>query len=224
MNSRRICPADGSQYKQSAVGLVFMESAAGLAMETSKVESAVRNQAEAKLNQLEHSKPAGMMKTQLQALKRKDEPAGTCFEKSAEEIDRRRRFQSQKMKRRRAGESADGLALMTSSVTSSYSADGLREQSQESAAIAKRCRLHKLIRQRFALALKIQQILFALRFSSRKIPAGSICLIPAGQPDASNSSIQSRAYMNQLLLYIQSQALRIQSQRSRRKKRRSSEA
>ncbi|KZV50485.1 uridine-cytidine kinase C [Dorcoceras hygrometricum] len=56
-------------------------------------------------------------------------------------------------------------------------------------AIAKRCRLHKLIRQRFALALKIQQMLFALRSSSRKIPAGSICLIPAGQPDASNSSI-----------------------------------
>ncbi|KZV44045.1 disease resistance protein [Dorcoceras hygrometricum] len=94
------------------------------------------------------------------------------------------------MKRRRAEESADGLALMTSSVMSSYSADGLREQSQESAAIAKRCRLHKLIRQRFALALKIQQMLFAL-ITSRKIPAGSICLIPAGQPDASNSSIQS---------------------------------
>ncbi|KZV34305.1 hypothetical protein F511_28007 [Dorcoceras hygrometricum] len=55
MNSRRICPADGSQYKDSAVGLVFMESAAELAMETSKVESAVRNQAEANLNQLEHS-------------------------------------------------------------------------------------------------------------------------------------------------------------------------
>ncbi|KZV13603.1 Tir-nbs-lrr resistance protein [Dorcoceras hygrometricum] len=54
MNSRRICPAVGSQYKQSAVGLVFMEWAAGLAMETSKVESAVRNQAKAKLNQLEH--------------------------------------------------------------------------------------------------------------------------------------------------------------------------
>ncbi|KZV38429.1 hypothetical protein F511_41314 [Dorcoceras hygrometricum] len=54
MKSRRICPADGSQYRDSAVGLVFMESAAGLAMETSKVESAVRNQATAKLNQLEH--------------------------------------------------------------------------------------------------------------------------------------------------------------------------
>ncbi|KZV24089.1 hypothetical protein F511_40645 [Dorcoceras hygrometricum] len=37
------------------------------------------------------------------------------------------------MKRRRAGESADGLALMTSSMTSSYSADDFREQSQESA-------------------------------------------------------------------------------------------
>ncbi|KZV50388.1 F-box family protein isoform 1 [Dorcoceras hygrometricum] len=37
------------------------------------------------------------------------------------------------MKRRRARDSADGLALMTSSVTSSYSADDLREQSQESA-------------------------------------------------------------------------------------------
>ncbi|KZV17502.1 hypothetical protein F511_41297 [Dorcoceras hygrometricum] len=93
------------------------------------------------------------------------------------------------MKRRRAGESADGLALMTSLVTS-YSADGLREQSQESAgslyiqtqersdvvecyleiAIAKRCRLHKLIRQRFALALKIQQMLFAMKIiSSREL-------------------------------------------------------
>ncbi|KZT76864.1 hypothetical protein F511_46111 [Dorcoceras hygrometricum] len=63
MNSRRICPADGSQYKVSAFGLVFMESATGLAMETSKVESVVRNQAKAKLNQLEHSKPAGTMTT-----------------------------------------------------------------------------------------------------------------------------------------------------------------
>ncbi|KZV14205.1 putative dimethyladenosine transferase [Dorcoceras hygrometricum] len=35
-------------------------------------------------------------------------------------------------------------------------------------AIAKRCRLHKLIRQRFALALKIQQEDFAL-ITSRKI-------------------------------------------------------
>ncbi|KZV43128.1 hypothetical protein F511_07943 [Dorcoceras hygrometricum] len=44
-------------------------------------------------------------------------------------------------------------------------------------AIAKRCRLHKLIRQRFALALKIQQMLFAMkkisRYFSQQKPAGS---------------------------------------------------
>ncbi|KZV23053.1 pectinesterase [Dorcoceras hygrometricum] len=45
-----------------------------LAMETSRVKSVVRNQAEAKLNQLEHDEPAETM-NQLQALKRKDEPA-----------------------------------------------------------------------------------------------------------------------------------------------------
>ncbi|KZV51199.1 hypothetical protein F511_08701 [Dorcoceras hygrometricum] len=77
------------------------------------------------------------------------------------------------MKRRRVDSSADGLALMTSSVTSSYSADGLTDQSQESAAIAKRCRLHKLIRQRFALALKIQQEDFALIISAVASYSGS---------------------------------------------------
>ncbi|KZV30529.1 far upstream element-binding protein 1-like [Dorcoceras hygrometricum] len=40
---------------------------------------------------------------------------------------------AKKMKRRRVDGSADGLAFMTSSVTSSQSADGLSEQSQESA-------------------------------------------------------------------------------------------
>ncbi|KZV15734.1 hypothetical protein F511_28472 [Dorcoceras hygrometricum] len=122
---------------------------------------------------------------------------------------------------------------MTSSVTSSYSADGLRDQSQDISrylvhpdargsdvverqssrkllftsrcyleiAIAKRCRLHKLIRQRFA----IQQMLFAL-ITSHKIQSRATV-----DPDASNSSIQSRAYMNQLLLLNQSQALHIQS-------------
>ncbi|KZV48430.1 hypothetical protein F511_17512 [Dorcoceras hygrometricum] len=41
--------------------------------------------------------------------------------------------EAKEMKRGRAEESADGLALMTSLVTSSQSADDLREQSQESA-------------------------------------------------------------------------------------------
>ncbi|KZT76312.1 hypothetical protein F511_46663 [Dorcoceras hygrometricum] len=103
-------------------------------------------------------------------------------------------------------------------------------------AIAKRCRLHKLIRQRFALALKIQQEDFALIFQqsqlqwfqSQRKDFQSQCLCIQTQedksiiveedsgeaidePDASNSSIQSRAYMNQLLLLNQSQALHIQS-------------
>ncbi|KZV36816.1 hypothetical protein F511_22851 [Dorcoceras hygrometricum] len=90
MNSRRICPADGSQYKDSAVGLVFMESTAGLALETSKVESAVRNQQEA-----------------------------TVISRNLSADEKR----SERVKRRRARESADGLALMTSLVTSSQSAD-----------------------------------------------------------------------------------------------------
>ncbi|KZV29756.1 hypothetical protein F511_21855 [Dorcoceras hygrometricum] len=47
-SSSYICPAVGSKYYQSAVGLVFMESAVELAMETSRVDSVVRNQAKAK--------------------------------------------------------------------------------------------------------------------------------------------------------------------------------
>ncbi|KZV28168.1 ruvB-like protein 1 [Dorcoceras hygrometricum] len=58
ISSSYTCPAVGSRYYQSAVGLVFMESAVELAMETSRVDLVVRNQAEAKLNQLEHVEPA----------------------------------------------------------------------------------------------------------------------------------------------------------------------
>ncbi|KZV20753.1 ABC transporter G family member 28-like [Dorcoceras hygrometricum] len=62
-------------------------------------------------------------------------------------------------------------------------------------AIAKRCRLHKLIRQRFALAIKIQQMLFALITSSRKIPAGSYSRfsISAKTEEFSRRLIQSKA-------------------------------
>ncbi|KZT76938.1 hypothetical protein F511_46037 [Dorcoceras hygrometricum] len=82
-------------------------------------------------------------------------------------------------------------------------------------AIAKRCRLHKLIRQRFALAIKIQQEDFALFISADEVTVSSrnakISSRKIDEPVASNSSIQSRAYLNQLLPYIQSQALHIQS-------------
>ncbi|KZV14265.1 hypothetical protein F511_43814 [Dorcoceras hygrometricum] len=70
-----------------------MESAVELAMETSKVISAVRNQAEAKLNQLEHDEPAETMTTSCRA-KERSEPAGTGIEKLAGVLDRRRRCAS----------------------------------------------------------------------------------------------------------------------------------
>ncbi|KZV47885.1 acid phosphatase [Dorcoceras hygrometricum] len=55
-------------------------------------------------------------------------------------------------------------------------------------ATAKRCRLHKLIRQHFALALKIQQEDFALIFQQSKL---QWIQSQDEVPDASNSSIQS---------------------------------
>ncbi|KZV18030.1 hypothetical protein F511_39431 [Dorcoceras hygrometricum] len=61
------------QYKDSAVGLVFIESAVDLAMETSRVESVVRNQARAKLNQLEHDEPAETMTTSCNRYSRSKE-------------------------------------------------------------------------------------------------------------------------------------------------------
>ncbi|KZV42853.1 ABC transporter B family member 15-like [Dorcoceras hygrometricum] len=166
MNSRRICPADGSANKDSAVGLVFMESATGLAMETPKVESAVLAIQEAK-------------KSRKMELERRRSAGSFC--------------QSALRRCARCGISCDDISLHVITISSWLSADEKRSERDEATswyleiAIAKRCRLHKLIRQHFALAIKIQQMLFALRSSSRKIPAGSICLIPAGQPDASNS-------------------------------------
>ncbi|KZV54731.1 hypothetical protein F511_42083 [Dorcoceras hygrometricum] len=121
ISSSCICPADGSQYYQSAVGLVFMESAVELAMETSRVKSVVCNQARAKLNQLEH---AGSYSDQQEDSA--DEKRCVRYGMSCDDI-------SLDVITISSWLSADGLALMMSSVTSSYSADGLSEQSQESA-------------------------------------------------------------------------------------------
>ncbi|KZV57826.1 hypothetical protein F511_24965 [Dorcoceras hygrometricum] len=64
-------------------------------METSRVKSVVRNQAEAKLNQLEQDEPAETM-NQLQALKRKDEPAVARSSRKLQWIQSQRKdFQSQ---------------------------------------------------------------------------------------------------------------------------------
>ncbi|KZV44915.1 hypothetical protein F511_06537 [Dorcoceras hygrometricum] len=107
------------------------------------------------------------------------------------------------MKRRRAGESADGLALMTSSVTSSYSADGLREQSQESADSAD------------ALCVDQPVASFIDPDATQRFPDANLLLLKKiqtkqliNQLDNQTQAqlIQSRASLNQLLLCIQSQA------------------
>ncbi|KZV33586.1 palmitoyl-acyl carrier protein thioesterase, chloroplastic-like [Dorcoceras hygrometricum] len=90
------------------------------------------------------------------------------------------------MKRRRVDISADGLALMTSSMTSSYSADGFREQSQESAdSVGRLC-----------VANQSQDPVASYSGSSRK---------------QQQHPVES-LYKSAVAIYIQSQALRIQSQ------------
>ncbi|KZV53137.1 hypothetical protein F511_16472 [Dorcoceras hygrometricum] len=89
------------------------------------------------------------------------------------------------MKRRRAGDSADGLREQSQESAGSLhpdargsdvveeaiqSQDTVHQQMLFEIAIAKRCRLHKLIRQRFALALKIQQEDFALIIQQSQEP------------------------------------------------------
>ncbi|KZV06769.1 hypothetical protein F511_45752 [Dorcoceras hygrometricum] len=122
--------------------------------------------------------------------------------------------------------SADGLALMTSSVTSSYSADGLRDQSQESAgslhpdargsdvveeissrkllftsrcylkkAIAKRCRLHNRKLQWIQSQRKDfqSQCLCIQTQEDKSIIVEEDSGEAIDEPDASNSSIQSKS-------------------------------
>ncbi|KZV44588.1 hypothetical protein F511_43601 [Dorcoceras hygrometricum] len=152
--SSYICPAVGSQYIDSAVGLVFMESAVGLSLETSKVESAVRNQVEAKLNQLEHDEPAETM-NQLQALKSEVNQLLAFRRKRSDVVEKT--IQSQ--------------ATVDSVATKDFQSQCLCIQTQEDKSI--------IVEEDSGEAID--------------------------EPDASNSSIQSRAYMNQLLLRIQSQ-------------------
>ncbi|KZV32686.1 hypothetical protein F511_26699 [Dorcoceras hygrometricum] len=81
----------------------------------------------------------------------------------------------------RFGMSCDDISLDKSSFSRKLSADEEKSERAEATsrelqrnqqmllelAIAKRCRLHKLIRQRFAVALKIQQEDFALMFNQQ---------------------------------------------------------
>ncbi|KZV19215.1 hypothetical protein F511_09956 [Dorcoceras hygrometricum] len=192
-----------------------MESADEFAMETSRVDSDVRNQAMAKLNQLEHDEPAETM-NQLQVLKERSEPAGSCIEKLAEESYSKKKIQvistadesvssrkditgatviSRKLSavewmrkilnQQRASTSSWHLESQESAGSLCFQTQGKRRRRVDPVAsysaisrcyleIAKRCRLHKLIRQRFAIALKIQQEDFALIISADEATVDSV--------------------------------------------------
>ncbi|KZV55703.1 hypothetical protein F511_14123 [Dorcoceras hygrometricum] len=98
------------------------------------------------------------------------------------------------MKRRRAEESADGLALMTSSVTSSYSADGLREQSQESAEFQQM--LFALINQsqdtswKHMFKYQLDKHTQATAASSRELHESAVAIHPVASYSASSRELQ----------------------------------
>ncbi|KZV57312.1 hypothetical protein F511_38210 [Dorcoceras hygrometricum] len=185
----------GSQYIDSAVGLVFMEWAAGLAMETSRVDSVVRNQAEAKLNQLEHDEPAETMTTSCNA---DDISSDVIIQQEATVISRK----IQQMRRgARYGMSCDDISLDVITISRWLSAD---EQSK-----LQWIQLQRKDFQTQCLSNQTQE--------DKSIVAEEDSGEAIDQPDASNSSIQSRAYLNQLLLYIQSRATVSSRKKSRRK-------
>ncbi|KZV38643.1 hypothetical protein F511_11741 [Dorcoceras hygrometricum] len=93
---------------------------------------------------------------------------------------KRRRIENQQMKRKRRRRE-DPVA--------SYSAIS---RCYWRLAIAKRCRLHKLIRQRFALAIKIQQEDFALLFQQTKLQC-----IQSQRKASSRKKIQAKLLDNQ---------------------------
>ncbi|KZV54375.1 hypothetical protein F511_28949 [Dorcoceras hygrometricum] len=106
------------------------------------------------------------------------------------------------MKRRRIEDSTDALTLMTSSVMSSYSADGLRDKSIESAGS-----LHPDARE--ATSLKLQWIQsqrkdFQSQYLCIQTQEDKSIIVEEDsgealdEPDASNSSIQSRATASSL--------------------------
>ncbi|KZV19603.1 hypothetical protein F511_10506 [Dorcoceras hygrometricum] len=183
MNSRRICPVVGSQYIDSAAGLVFMEWAAGLAMETSKVGSAV--QAISRWISVDDVIGDVIIFSRWFEKEQSQESAGSLHP-DARGSDVVERQSSRKL-------------LFTS-------------RCYLEIAIAKRCRLHKLIRQRFA----IQQKLFAL-ITSRKNQSQDTSWKHMFYTSWTTRRKQQQhpveSYMNQLLLYISSRELQwIQTQ------------
>ncbi|KZV22421.1 putative dimethyladenosine transferase [Dorcoceras hygrometricum] len=189
-----------------------------------------------KLNQLEHINLADD-EDQLQALKSKvnqlspfkkkkkkkkkhrwswneEVQQEATVEDSADEKRKRRRIENQQKNRENQqvacipdARGSDVVKEIQSQATV-QSADAIWRL-----AIAKRCRLHKLIRQRFALAIKIQQEDFALLFQQTKLqcpvatqryPVASLASSRDEFQTQATAASSRRAYLYQLLLRFQS--------------------
>ncbi|KZV54807.1 hypothetical protein F511_04429 [Dorcoceras hygrometricum] len=97
-------------------------------METSKVESVVRNQAEGKLNQLEHSKPAGTMTTSCKRLRAKRVARWSWNEKDQQEANANQQMKKNQQLRRcaRYGISCDDISSDVITINIWQSADEKR--------------------------------------------------------------------------------------------------
>ncbi|KZV27018.1 hypothetical protein F511_07839 [Dorcoceras hygrometricum] len=127
-----------------------MESAVELAMETSRAE-----ELKCEANQLDYVLRSLLKKKKIQVISTADESVSSRKDISTSQESAGSLHSRRKKKRRRRGD----LVVSYSAISRCYL----------KIAIAKRCRLHKLIRQRFALAIKIQQEDFVLLFQQMKL-------------------------------------------------------
>ncbi|KZV52034.1 putative dimethyladenosine transferase [Dorcoceras hygrometricum] len=115
-------------------------SAVELAMETSRVDSVVCNQAMAKVEPADDEDQLEAQEKKIRVYNRKIQQVACIPDARGSDV------------------------VLEAYPVASYSAIS---RCYLKIAIAKRCRLHKLIRQRFAVALKIQQEDFALMFNQQ---------------------------------------------------------
>ncbi|KZV41990.1 hypothetical protein F511_16938 [Dorcoceras hygrometricum] len=103
----------------------------------------------------------------IQQMRRGARYGMSCDDISVDVITISRCSKAQKLKRRRVKNQQMKQSTRTESYCSSAGSYSATSRRYLKIAIAKRCRLHELIRQRFAVALKIQQEDFALMFNQQ---------------------------------------------------------
>ncbi|KZV21419.1 Calponin-like actin-binding domain containing protein [Dorcoceras hygrometricum] len=176
ISGRRIYSADGSHYKFSNWFDVH-GSAVELAMETSRVVSAMKQSVSEEATSYGDSADGLEVDDVISDVIQSQESAGSLHSR-------------RKMKRRRRG---DPVASY-SAINRCY------------LKIAKRCRLHKLIRQRFALAIKNSAGRLCVVISADEATVHPVAKIFSRKMISRRKQqyFQSRAYLYQLLLRFQS--------------------